>query len=87
MTFRKGTLLSLHGSLGSGLALLTVDEEVPGGAPWLVSIACDAGPTIRALRSAFGDSVIGQEVLFSLDALGILEGFAPLWDADAEVIQ
>jgi hypothetical protein len=53
--------LSLHGSFGSGLAMLAVDEEVPGGAPRLVSIPCEAGPTIRALRSAFGDEVAGQE--------------------------
>ena len=85
MTFRKGTLLSLHGSWGSGLALLTVDEEVPHGATRLVTIPCDAGPTSRALRSAFGDEVAGQEVLFPVDALGILDGFTPVRDADAEV--
>ena len=45
MAFRKGTLLSLHGSFGSGLALLTVDEEVPHGATRLIAIPCDAGPT------------------------------------------
>jgi hypothetical protein len=81
MTFRKGTLLSLHGSFGSGLALLTVNEVVPHGATRSVTIPCDAGPTSRALRSAFGDEVAGQEVLFSVDALGILDGFLPLRDA------
>lgn len=85
MTFRKGTLLSLHGSWGSGLAMLTVDEEVPHGATRLVTIPCDSGPTSRALRPAFGDEVAGQEVLFSVDALGIFDGFSPLRDAAAEV--
>jgi hypothetical protein len=78
-------LVSLHGSWGSGLAMLTVDEEVPGRGTRLVSIPCDAGPTSRALRAAFGDEVVGQEVYFSTDEIGVLWGFAPIDDAYMEV--
>jgi hypothetical protein len=85
MTTRRGMLVALHGAWGSGLAMLTVDEEVPGGATRLVTIPCDAGPTSRALRTVSGDEVAGQGVYFSTDNIGALEGFAPIEDADAEV--
>ena len=85
MTIRRGMLVSMHGSWGSGLAMPTVDEEGPGGATRLVSIPCDAGPTSRALRLASGDEVAGQGVYFSTDNIGVLERFAPIEDADAEV--
>lgn len=87
MTIRRGVLVSLHGAWGAGLAMLTVDEEVPGGAMRLVTIPCDAGPTSRALRSASGDEVAGQEVYFSTDNIGVLVGFASIEDVDAEVAQ
>ena len=53
----------------------------------LVTIPCDAGPTSRALRSASGDEVVGQGVYFSMANIGVLVGFAPIEDADAEVAQ
>ena len=87
MTTRRGMPVSLYGSWGSGLAMPTVDEEVPGGAMRLVTIPCDAGPTNRALRSASGDEVAGQGIYFSTDNNGVLVGFAPIEDADAEVTQ
>jgi len=66
MTLRKGTLVSLHGSLGSGL----------------VTIPCEAGCTIRALGSAFGQEIVGEEIYFKVDNLGELECFRPIDDAD-----
>jgi hypothetical protein len=80
-------LVSLHGAWGSGLSMLTVDEEVPGGAMRLVTIPCDAGPTSRALRSASMDEIAGQGVCFSTDNIGVLVGFALIEDADVEVAQ
>lgn len=87
MTTRRGMPVSLHGAWGSRLAMLTVDEEVFGGATRLVSIPFDAEPTSRALRSASGDEVAGKGVYFSTDNIGVLVGFAPIEDADAEVAQ
>ena len=87
MTIRRGMPVSLHGAWGAGLAMLTVDEEVPGEATRLVTIPCDAGPTSRALRSASRDEIAGQGVYFPTDNIGVLEGFAPIEDADVEVAQ
>jgi hypothetical protein len=70
--------MMFHCSWGSGLALLTVDVEMPHIDTKRIIIPCDAGPTTRALRSAFGDDVTGQEILFSVDNLGLLEAFAPI---------
>ena len=85
MTIRRGLPVSMHGFWGAGLAMPTVDEEVSGGAMRLVTIPCDAGPTSRALRSASRDEVAGEGVYFSTDNIGVLERFAPIEDADAEV--
>ena len=87
MTIRRGMLVSLCGSWSSGLAMLAVDKEVPGEATRRVTIPCVAGPTSRELRSASGDEVAGQGIYFSTDNNGVLVGFAPIEDADAEVAQ
>lgn len=75
---RKGTIAGIEWERGSGLAMVGIDEETTGGTSRRVAIPCDAGPTFRALRSAFGDEVAGQEVLFTVDNLGVLEGFSPV---------
>ena len=87
MSIRKGTLLSLHGSWGSGLAMLTIDEEVSRGATRLVTIPCEAGPTSRALRGAFGGTFSGQEVYFSTDENGLLLGFTETSAAPPEMVE
>ena len=48
----------------------------------LVTIPCEAGCTFRALGSAFGQEIVGEEIYFKVDNLGVLECFSPIDDAD-----
>jgi len=91
---RKGRLIQFHGSWGSGLATLEI-EDVETGVNELVP--CDNGATVRALETAFGDVITeghtangdgykGREVYWSLDELGlVLEGFTPVDDAPTDL--
>lgn len=55
----------------SGLA--EVELEVDGK---LVRVPADAGPTFRALRSAFGEeSPIGRTISYETDDLGLMLSF------------
>lgn len=70
----RGTIVGFNSSMGSGLATLFVEERRGR----VAAIPCDAGPAGRALRSAFGDQVIGQEIEFAVDEIGVLSGFTPV---------
>ncbi len=84
----KGTITGFRGSWGSGIGYLIIDG---------VPVPCENAPTVRALEGAFGD-VIGEghtvdqsrleeglEVYYSVDDLGMLNGFTPVDDATPEI--
>jgi len=91
---KKGRLIQFHGSWGSGLATLEIEDSETGIHEL---IPCDNGATVRALESAFGDVITeghtangdgykGQEVYWSLDELGlVLEGFTPVEDVSSDL--
>ena len=74
MTTRYGQIVGFHSSMGSGIATLAIAVEPEG---YIAHVPCEAGQTCRALRSAFGDAIIGQEIEFELDTLGVLANFTP----------
>ena len=78
MTIRKGTIVSFEGSPGSGTAIINIGGTL---------VPCDAAPTLRALRAAFGWNIIGQPIYYSCDELGVLSGFTPTGDAPEELVQ
>ncbi|GAH68709.1 unnamed protein product [marine sediment metagenome] len=92
---RKGKLIQFHGSWGSGLGTLEI-EDSKTGAP--EHVHCDNGATVRALEAAFGDVITeghtangdgykGQEVYWSYDEFGlVLEAFTPVEDASPELV-
>jgi len=72
MTTRFGQIVGFYGTLGSGIATLAIAVEPQG---YVAHVPCENAPTVRALRSAFGDSIIGQEIEFTTDERGLLESF------------
>jgi len=91
---RKGRLTQFHGSWGSGLGVLEI-EDSETGVPEFVH--CDNGATVRALEAAFGNVITpvhtadgngykGKEVYWSYDEFGlVLAGFTPVEDASPEL--
>ena len=88
----KGILKQFSGSYGSGLGTLSI--EVDGT---IQDFHCDNGTTVRSLESAFGnviteghtadgDGYKEQEVFFSADFVGMIEGFTPVEDVSQEII-
>jgi len=89
MEIRKGKLIQFHGSWGSGLGTLEIEDSETGECEL---VPCDNGATVRALEAAFGnvitpahtangDGYKGREVYWSLDEFGlVLEGFTPVED-------
>ena len=89
MEIRKGRLIQFHGSWGSGLATLEIEDSETGAHEL---IPCDNGATVRALETAFGDVITlghtangdgskGQEVYWSYDEFGlVLAGFTLVED-------
>ncbi len=88
MTLYQGTITGFMGSWGSGIANLLID-----GLP----VLCENAPIVRALESAFGnvignnhcvnqDAIIGQEIVYCTDSMGVLEGFIPIEDYIGEEI-
>jgi benzoyl-CoA reductase/2-hydroxyglutaryl-CoA dehydratase subunit BcrC/BadD/HgdB len=76
----RGTITGFQGSWMSGIANLMIDG---------VPVLCDNGPTVRALEAAFGnvidnahcvnqEAIIGKEIYYSEDFMGMLEGFTPV---------
>ena len=96
MEIRKGKLIQFHGSWGSGLATLEIEDSETGAHEL---VPCDNGATVRALESAFGDVITeahtangdgykGREVYWSFDELGlVLGGFTPVEDAPPELVK
>ena len=94
MEIRKGRLIQFHGSWGSGLGILVIEDSKTGVPE---HVPCDNGATVRALEAAFGDVITpehtangngykGQEVYWSYDELGlVLEGFTPVADAPPDM--
>ena len=79
-TVYRDQIAGFHGSWGSGLASLTFESGR--------SVMCENGQTVRALDACFGDviteghcvdqqAIIGKDIVWSMDDLGILEGFTP----------
>ena len=87
----RGTITGFQGTWGSGLGCLLVDY---------VRVLCENAPTVRALEGAFGDviapghtvnqeAIIGREIYYSMDDLGlVLGGFTPVdepgWDDEID---
>ena len=67
---QKGALRGFSGSVGSGIAHLTI--ETPTGVIW---VPCENGPTARALISMFGSikDAIDAEIVYSIGDFGLLE--------------
>ena len=94
MEIKKGRLIQFHGSWGSGLGILVIEDSETGIPE---HVPCDNGATVRALEAAFGnvitpahtangDGYKGQEVYWSYDELGlVLEGFTPVADATPDL--
>ena len=75
MTTRSGRIVGFYSSIiASGIATLAIAVEPEG---YIAHVPCEAGQTCRALRSAFGDAIIGQGIVFELDTLGLLANFTP----------
>lgn len=80
-TTYKGTIEGFRGSWLSGLGQLIID-----GKP----IMCENAQTVRSLDNCFGDfidapthtvkqeAIVGKEIVYSVDDLGILLGFTPV---------
>ncbi len=77
----EGEITGWSSQWGSGLAQLFIDG---------VPVHCDNACTVRALDGCFGgfisannhcvdqNAIIGKRITYSVDALGILEGFSPV---------
>jgi len=74
MTARSGQIVGFYGTMGSGIATLAIAIEPQG---YVAHVPCENAPTVRALRDAFGNDIIGQEIEFELDTLGVLASFIP----------
>ena len=91
---KKGKLIQFHGSWGSGLGTLEIEDSETGE---YEHIPCDNGATVRALEAAFGNVITpvhtangngykGKEVYWSYDEFGlVLEGFIPVADAPPDL--
>jgi len=92
---RKGRLIQFHGSWGSGLGTLEIEDSETGEHE---HIPCDNGVTVRAIEAAFGNVITpahtangngykGREVYWSYDEFGlVLGGFTPVEDASPELV-
>ncbi|MBA7600746.1 hypothetical protein ES703_07805 [subsurface metagenome] len=95
MEIRKGKLIQFHGSWGSGLGTLEIEDSATGVRE---RVPCDNSTTVRALEDAFGDVITdghtangngykGKEVYWSCDEFGlVLEGFTPVEEAEPELV-
>ena len=78
---QQGIITDFRASFGSGIATLLVDGR---------AIYCDNGVTVRALDACFGciadghtvdvSQLIGQQIAYQVDDLGMLTSFAPIGD-------
>ncbi len=70
----KGTIIGWESTRGSGLAILVVSEDDNG----IKRIPCEAGMTARQLVNAFDGKPMRQKIEYTVDDLGVLEGFTPI---------
>jgi hypothetical protein len=79
---KRGKIIGLEGSCGSGIATLYVENSNGDTIP----LYCENSPTIRALDDAFGGvitpghsvnvaAIKGKVIYYSEDSMGMLEGF------------
>ena len=78
---QEGTITGFRRSWANGIATLLVDGR---------AIYCDNAPTVRALDACFGciadghtidvSLLIGQQIAYQVDDLGMLTSFAPIGD-------
>ena len=95
MEIREGRLIQFHGSWGSGLGILEIEDSETGEHE---HVPCNNGATVRALEAAFGSVITpghtangngykGKEVYWSYDKFGlVLEAFTPVKDAPPELV-
>lgn len=69
MEFFKGTIQDVGHTFGSGLASVLLTDGT--------LLHCDAGPLFGSLNAAFGGDYEGQEIVYSTDFLGCMEGLTP----------
>lgn len=86
----RGVIEAVSGNWMSGLLTMVI-----GG----VVVPCDNGATVRALDACFGnviieghrfnpDAVIGKEIFWSYDDMGLtLGGFTPVEEASDELLE
>lgn len=97
MRVRKGTIVALRGTWGSGLAELVIDEQV-GDEVKRVAVTCENAQTVRSLDACFGKVIgnghtidnregghLGKEIYFSVGDFDVLEAFTPVDDAPTGV--
>jgi len=79
---RHGIIDAFVGNWGSGLGYLVIDGQ---------PVPCDNAATVRALDACFGgaiapghwvdqESIVGQEIWYSVSPWGVLEAFCPAED-------
>jgi len=84
--YNKGTIRGSAFEFGSGIGFLYIEDEQ--GA--LLSVPCEKGPTIRALKQVFEDKggCNGHEIYWSYDESGsLLDGFTPVPEASLDLIE
>lgn len=73
-----GTIKGIEHQMGSGMAVIHIQND---GEEHAKTLYADAGPLFRALRHAFPDGqVIEQMIDYEMDdmGLGMMAGFTPL---------
>lgn len=99
MTIRKGTIVRMDGSWMSGIGELVIDEQRKGRVE-RVGVTCENAQTVRSLNACFGNVIgeghtinnetgghLGKEIFFSVDGIGILDGFTPVESAPPEMVE
>jgi hypothetical protein len=88
---RVGTITGLTGAMSSGLWILELEETIEGAYPTTVQIPIESGHGVRTLAAAFGaregsgdlfEKIIGREIEYEVDEVGVLLRFAPVDFAD-----
>jgi len=84
---QKGTIVTLTGHPMSGLWTLVLDNAI---------VHIGSGYGVRNLAAAFGategegdlmEKITGQEIYYSVDFMGVMEGFTPVDEASPELIE
>ena len=84
----RGKIGGFSGNYSSGLGYLIINDK---------PILCENAPTVRAFESAYGNiiranhtadfsGIVGEEIVFKLDSIGLLEFFYPVDEADDDLI-